>query len=104
MFEFLDSIEFHVSYLIYLCVISSLVVIYWSFGARGDKPKKLKFILRISIIIAFGILIFDSLPYLFTDFYTIPIGNNILSNIFLLLLSIIFIFYGFSIIEKGQAN
>ena len=101
MFEFLDSIEFNVFYLIYLCLIAILGVTMWKYGAQGDKTKKLKFLLRISIIIAFGLLILDSIPYLYTDFFTIPIGNIILSNISLLLLSIAFIFYGFLIIEKG---
>jgi len=93
MLECMDSIEFQILYLIFLCGISCLAVILWSFHNQEHKLIKIKFGMKVNLIIALGILIFDSIPYLYTNFYTIPIKIIILSNIYLLLLGLSFIFY-----------
>lgn len=93
MLGLFDSIEFHLFYLAYLCIISFILVNFWLFQTRMNKIMKFKLIFTLMLIIALVILILDSIPYLYTNFYTIPIENIILSNIHLLLLGLSFIFY-----------
>lgn len=96
MFAYLDSDGFYTIFLINLIVLSGLSFIYNQFRKKNTKLVKLKPILRIWIISSITIAILDSVPYLYTDIFEMPIINIILSNVYIGLICVSVIFYELS--------
>ncbi|MFX1406857.1 MAG: hypothetical protein ACFFC9_15545 [Promethearchaeota archaeon] len=93
------SIEFSIAFLLFLTGLSIINIIFWTFQIKWYKRVKIKILMRILLVVGFTILIVDSIPYLFTDIYTVPIVNIVLSNVFLLLFCLAVVFYGILLVD-----
>ena len=96
MFAYLDSDGFYIVFLINLIVLSVLTFIHNQFRRKHTKLVKLKPILSIWITSSITIAILDSVPYLYTDIFEMPIINIILSNVYIGLICFSVIFYELS--------
>ncbi|MFX0059552.1 MAG: hypothetical protein ACFE85_16815 [Candidatus Hodarchaeota archaeon] len=105
MFSFI-SIEFSVAFLLLLSGLSSVNIIFWTFRIQWYNRVEIKILMRTLLFVAFTILIVDSIPYLYTDIYTISPINIVLSNMFLLLFCLSIIFYGILLVDlkKGKED
>ena len=81
MFAYLDSYGFYIVFLINLIILSGLTLIYNLFRKKYTKLVKLKSILGIWLTSSITIAFLDSIPYLYTDIFEMPIINIIFSNI-----------------------
>ena len=96
MFAYLDSFGFNIIFLINLIILSVLTLIHNQFRKKFTKLVKLKPILSIWITSSITIAILDSIPYLYSDMFEMPIINIIFSNIYFGLIGFSVIFYELS--------
>jgi len=102
MIGYLDSELFYFVFLgwvIGLCILNIVILI---FRGRDHKVSTWIKVNRFLLIVSITVFILDSIPYLFIDIFEVPIINIILSNIFLLLLAVSSVIYGYIIIEENM--
>jgi len=107
MFAYLDSYAFYIVFLINLIILSGLTLIYNLFRKKCTKLVKLKSILGIWLTSSITIAFLDSIPYLYTDIFEMPVINIIFSNINFGLIGFSVILYELSKYEfpkKGTKN
>lgn len=96
MFAYLDSYGFYIVFLINLIILSGLTLFYNLFRKKSTKLVKLKSILGIWLTSSITIAFLDSIPYLYTDIFEMPMINIIFSNINFGLIGFSVIFYELS--------
>jgi len=96
MFAYLDFDGFYLVFLINLIFLSGFTFIHNEFKKKYTKLGKIKPILHIWIISSITITILDSIPYLYSNIFEMPIINVVYSNIFFGLICVSVIFYELS--------
>ena len=104
MFSYMDSIGFYVFYLVLILVLTGLSITLYVSQRKEYDLSVIEKPIKILLIVSFTIFFLDSVPYLFTDIYQVPLTNIIFSNVILLLLCVSTIMLGFSFLDKEETK